>query len=54
MQPHTLPSHSSALRKNCHKLWASGYTSYASIFLHAVVFAVLLAASGMAIRRYVK
>jgi hypothetical protein len=41
-------------RAKCHKLFVSTYTSVPSIFLHAVVFAVLLAAVSIAIRRYSK
>lgn len=41
-------------RAKCHKLFISTYTSVPSIVLHAVVFAVLLAAVAIMIRRYSK
>jgi hypothetical protein len=41
-------------REKCHKIFISTYTSVPSIVLHAVVFAVLLAAVAIAIRRFSK
>jgi hypothetical protein len=41
-------------RAKCHKLFVSTYTSVPSIVLHSVVFAVLLAAVAILIRRYSK